>query len=280
MQLSVSMWSVQKEFFKGNIDTKGFIELAAQWDVDAVELLDCFFKSNEEVDMVIHILKEKSLRVSSYSIGNDFVVNDEKELEEQIASVKEGIDRAVKLGTNNLRVFSGSSKPDISYEKGMASILEGFRSCVPYAEKKGITMVLENHGLFAGTASKVRNIIETIGSPNLKANADTGNFLLVLENPVESVDNLKDIIGFVHFKDFKKLNEPNGNEAYTAIDGTLYQGTPIGQGDVDLKKIIEILGEAGYTGYLSIEYEGIGDPIQETAQSVDYLKNILNKSNR
>jgi len=274
------MWSIQKEFFKGNVDTKGFIELATQWNVKAVELLDCFFKSNEEVDMVIQILKEKGLSVSAYSIGNDFVVNDEKELEKQIAYVKEGIDRAVKLGTSNLRVFSGSSKPDISFEKGVANIIEGFRSCVPYAEEKGIIMVLENHGLFAGTASKVRNIIETIGSPNLKANADTGNFLLVLENPVESVDNLKDIIGFVHFKDFKKLNEPNGKEAYTAIDGTLYQGTPIGQGDVELEKIVEILGEAGYTGYLSIEYEGIGDPIKETAQSIDYLKDILNKRNR
>lgn len=280
MQLSVSMWSVQKEFFKGKIDTAGFIKLATQWKVDAVELLDCFFKSDEEVDMIVNMLKEKNLPVSAYSIGNDFVVDDKKELEAQILSVKEGIDRAVRLGTTNLRVFSGNSKHDISYEKGMENIIEGFRNCVPYAEEKGIAMVLENHGLFAGTSAKVRNIIETINSPNLKANADTGNFLLVLENPVEAVDNLKDIIGFVHFKDFKKLDEPNGKETYTAIDNTLYQGTPIGQGDVDLKKIIEILGEAGYTGYLSIEYEGIGDPIQETAQSVDYLKNILNKSNR
>jgi sugar phosphate isomerase/epimerase len=276
------MWSVQKEFFKGKIDTAKFIDLASQWGIDAVELLDCFFKSDEEVDRIIQMLRDKNLPVSAYSIGNDFVVEDENELEAQITYVKEGINRAVRLGTTNLRVFSGSSKPGISFEKGMESILKGFRSCISYAEDKGITMVLENHGLFAGTASKVRSIIETIGSPNLKSNADTGNFLLVLENPVKAVERLKDVIGFVHFKDFRKLEEPNGKEAYTAIDGTLYQGTPIGQGEVDLKKIVDILDNEGYDGYLSIEYEGIGDPIQETEQSIGYLKNILNeiKSNR
>ena len=254
------------------------MELADRWGVKAVELLDCFFKSEEEVDDIIWMLKRKNMVVSAYSISNDFVVEEEKNLEEPIACVKAGIDRAVRLGTSNLRVFSGNPKEGISFEKGMERIIKGLRSCVSYAEGKGITMVLENHGLFAGTASKVRNIIESIGSSNLRVNADTGNFLLVLENPVESIEQLKDRISFVHFKDFRSLEEPNGLESYTAIDGTLFQGTPAGKGDIDLKKIIKILCGAGYDGYLSLEYEGVGDPYEETKQSIDYLRKMLSRN--
>ena len=49
-----------------------------------------------------------------------------------------------------------------------------------------------------------KEIIETIGSHALKANTDTGNFLLVGEKPFDAVKNLVNNIGFVHFKDFKK----------------------------------------------------------------------------
>ena len=140
------------------------------------------------------------------------------------------------------------------------------------AEENGVTYALENHGMFAGKASQVKNILDSVGSPALKSTADTGNFLLVCNDPVEAVSLLIDDIAHVHFKDFKKV-ESGG---YEAQDGTHYIGTAIGDGQVDLKKIVALLREKGYDGFLSIEYEGSdADNLEAITHSIEFTNSIL-----
>ena len=275
MKVSVSMWSLQSDFYKNKIDTAGFIELSSQWGVDGVELLDFFFKNEAEVNEIIRLLEQKKLLVAAFSIENDFAVESSEELEGQIAYVKESIDMAVRLKTHTLRILSGYEKNDTSFEKGLENIITSLKACVPYAEEKGVIMVLENHGRFSGTSVKMRNIIEQVASEYLKVNVDTGNFLLQCENPVDGVYNLKEMIGFLHIKDLKKLDSPNGNEIFTSSDFQLFKGTSIGKGDVDMLQIINILRTQGYNGYLSVEYEGSGNCITETEESLTFLKALL-----
>ena len=203
MKIAVSAWSLQKLLFKDKMNIFEFLDFAFEQGVDGVELLDCFWKTPKQIQEVKKKVDGNNWDIACYSIGNDFVTLDDSELEGQIIAVKQGIDVAADLGTKLLRVFSGNSKQGISYDQGMEKILKGFKECAPYAEEKGITMVLENHGLFAGKSDQVLAILEEVGSPNLKANADTGNFLLVLEDPLEAIKNLGKQVGFVHFKDFK-----------------------------------------------------------------------------
>ncbi|WP_129724816.1 sugar phosphate isomerase/epimerase family protein [Xylanivirga thermophila] len=275
MKTAVSMWSVQRQFFKGNITIDDFLSFAFRAGVDGVELLDCFWKNPAEIDNTIDLIDKNNWTVACYSISNDFVTEDEKELDEQIAYVKEGIDTAVRLGTDTLRVFAGNKKMDISYEEGIKYILYGLRECVSYAEQRGIDMVLENHGVFAGKSNQILAIINEVGSQRLKANVDIGNFLLVAEDPMDGIKHLRSSIGYVHLKDFKRLHDEGIQEVYRSLDDHMYQAIPIGQGDVPIKKTIEFLKSNDYYGYLSIEYEGIGDPIEETKQSIDFVKSII-----
>jgi len=273
MKFGVSAWSAQKLLFSKKISLRRFIGFCEEKGVDGIELLDCFWTDEETLLEIKKYLDEIKIPVSCYSIGNDFVQKKLEDREKQVEYVKKGIDTAVMLQTENLRIFSGSSKEGIVYEQGKAWIIDSLKECASYAEEKGITMVLENHGLFAGKSIQVKEIIETVGSHALKANIDTGNFLLVGEKPFDAVKNLINHIGFVHFKDFKKVED--GKEVYTSIDGSKYQGTIIGEGEVPLKDIVDFLYDNGYTGYLSIEYEGIGDPLKETAQSIEFVKRLL-----
>jgi sugar phosphate isomerase/epimerase len=241
-----------------------FIEFCLDNKVEAVELLDCFWEDEKHSFEIKKYLDEVGMPVSAYSIANDFV-NEEEVRAAEIEKVKKGIDMALFLDTSLLRVFSGDVKEGISYDQGREWIIDCFKECAKYAEAKGVTMVLENHGRFAGKSSQVKDIIVAVNSNALKANTDTGNFLLVGENPLEAVMNLKDDIGFVHFKDFKKSDEEQG---YMADDGTWFEGTAIGDGDVPLKDIVDFLRSVGYSGYLSIEFEGGGDPIEGTLKSI------------
>jgi len=277
MKISVSMWSMQKDFYLNKINALDFINIVSNWGVDGVELLDFFIRDGNELQDVVKLLNEKSLPVSAFSIENDFAVESSDELEAQIAYVKDSIDTAVKLRTPMLRVLSGYKKSSTNYNNGIENVLKGLKSCVSYAKEKGITLVLENSGMFSGTSKKIREIINNVAAENLKVNVDTGNFLLELEDPVDGVRNLTDIISFVHFKDLKKLDKPNGKEIIASADHTLYQGIRAGMGDVDLDQIVKILKTSEYKGYLSIEYEGIDDCIIETRESTEYLRLLLNK---
>lgn len=277
MKICASIWSMQKDFYQNKIDTKGFIELAAQWGLDAVELLDYFLKNENEIEEVIELLESKHMPVASFSIENDFAVESSHELESQIKYVKESIDMAVRFKAPMLRVVTGNFKLGLSVDRAIENIISGLKMCVGYAEENGIIMVLENSGPYTGTSMKMRRIIEGVNSPYLKANTDTGNFMLQHEDPVEAVRNLADMISFTHLNDMKRLDTPNGKPVFLTYNYSLCQGTVLGEGEVDFPVILDILRDAGYDGYLSVEYEGVEDCIYDTWKSIAYVRSLLEK---
>ncbi|MBW7883213.1 MAG: sugar phosphate isomerase/epimerase [Caldilineaceae bacterium] len=265
MKLSVSMWSVVTAVRDGRIDLPGFIEFVARQQengAEGIELLDYFWR---DVDAELPAIKQQftdaGLALAAYSIGNDFFQPDRAVWQQQLDSMKRGIDVAVQLGANTLRVFSGNATPGYSLDDGLSWIIDGLAAGAEYASANGITLALENHGLMAGRSDQIRSIIETVGSPALRANLDTGNFLLVNQNPTDAVRELVDLAALVHLKDFRQARPDETEHVYTGLDGTRFAGTVTGEGEVDLPAIIAMLAVAGYDGWLSLEFEGAQDPL-------------------
>ncbi len=130
----------------------------------------------------------------------------------------------------------------------------------------------------AGRSDQVRQMIETVDSPSLRANLDTGNFLLVGQNPTDAARDLADLVALVHLKDFAVAPEGQTAHVYKGLDGVGYTGTVVSEGQVDLAEIISILGQAGYDGWLSLEYEGGLDPLTiGVPGSLAAARKLLNK---
>jgi len=265
MKLSISMWSVVAAVRQGRIDLPGFIEFAARQQENGargVELLDYFWTDRAaEMSKVKQQIVDAGLELAVYSIGNDFFQPEREAWEKQLADFKTGIEVADRLEVRTLRVFSGNAKPGYSFDDGFAWIVDGLAAGAHHAENHGVTLALENHGLMAGRSSQVRRVIEAVGSPALRANIDTGNFLLVNQNPTEAAQELAALAALVHLKDFRRARPDETAHVYKALDGAPFTGAVVGQGEVDLAAIIKILDNAGYTGWLSLEYEGGDDPL-------------------
>lgn len=282
MKLSVSAWSLQKKLFGNEISNLDFIRFCHENGVRYVELLDCFLSGQGDIKKVKELLQELNMEVSAYSISNDLVLLDSSGRKAQVEYIKKSMDTALELGTGILRVFGGYKKDGMSLNMAEDWIVEGFQEAASLAEQKGITMVLENHGLLAGKSYQVKNIIDRTCSKALKANTDVGNFMLVNENPLDAVKLLKDQIGFLHLKDLKRvalteadLAKADLEECYAAIDGSVYQGIVLGKGEVPIAAIITYLKESGYGGFLSIEYEGAGDPVKGTSECIAYARKAI-----
>ena len=265
MKLSISMWSVVSAVRQGKIDLPGFIEFSARQQengAQGVELLDYFWRDREaEIPKVLRQVADAGLELAVYSIGNDFFQPERGAWEKQLADAKIGVEVADRLGVRTLRVFSGNAKPGYAFEDGLAWIVEGLAALAAYAERYNVTLALENHGLMAGRSDQVRQVIDAVGSPALRANIDTGNFLLVGQNPTDAARDLAPLAALVHLKDFRRARPDETEHIYKALDGTPFTGAVVGQGQVDLPAIVALLDAAGYDGWLSLEYEGGDDPL-------------------
>ncbi|MCL4514954.1 MAG: sugar phosphate isomerase/epimerase [Firmicutes bacterium] len=276
MKIGVSMWSLQKKFFKGTLTVEEFIAYASSAGVEGVELLDCFWRNEaEELVKTPGLLGKYRLAPAAYAVGNDFVDPDPAKRAAQLDYVRRGVDVAKQLGAPVLRVFSGNAKEGIAFETAREWIIEGLRRSAEYAQEHRIVLALENHGLFAGRSQQVREILETVNSPYLRATIDTANFFLVGENPAEAAEALARYAAHVHLKDFYKVGPDFAKEAYKGVAGDRYTGIAAGKGEVDFPRIFRALRKAGYGGFLSIEFEGNEDPEQGVAESVAYLSRIL-----
>ncbi|MCL6457444.1 MAG: sugar phosphate isomerase/epimerase [Gorillibacterium sp.] len=276
MKTSLSIWSVHKYVYAGELTNVGFIEFAATTGASGVELLSVFWNEDGlEAKRIVDALQRTGLELACYSACNNLAVADVEARKVQVADIKNSVDRAAQLGARVVRVFSGDKDETVTYETAKAWIIAGLQEAAEYAESKGITLCLENHGLFAGRADQVLEVISTVGASRLKSTFDTGNFLLVDEEPSEAVEKLKQHIAHVHLKDFAKVDETYEGTIYTALSGQRYAGYAPGDGSVDLPYIMRQLKDNGYEGWLSVEYEGDEEQKQGSIRSIQNLQAIL-----
>lgn len=273
MKLSVSLYSCNPLISEEKRDIYGVMDFFRENGVDCVELVDGYV-TDGEIPKIKEYLDKNNMKVSSYSASNDFVIGTDEEREAQVEYLKKCCDTALYFGTNIVRVFAGNIVEGKSYEDCFECIVDSFKKCVKTAEEKGVYFCLENHGVLAGKPEQVKQIIDAVGSPNLKATADTGNFNLVGANPYEAVKLLGENVAHVHFKDMVETE----NGTWTALDGRRFLGCAIGDGVVKLDAIVKHLSECGYKGYFSIEYEAPeNECLAGVKKSIEFTRSVLSK---
>ena len=262
MKLGLSMYSCVRAVRAGRLDLMGFIDFARAQNVAGVELLDMFWDDAErEIPQAQRRIAEAGLEVAAYSISNNFIQPAAEARAQQLEDLKRGVDIAVELGTDLVRVFSGDARDGIAYDDGIGWILEGLSAGAAYARERGVTLALENHGRFAGRSDQVRDIILQVGSPALRLNLDMGNFLPVGQDPTEAARALAEWVALAHLKDMRLAGDDEAGHIFVDPQGRRLTGSVIGDGLVNLPAVLNILREAGYDGWLSLEFEGAEDPI-------------------
>jgi sugar phosphate isomerase/epimerase len=115
-----------------------------------------------------------------------------------------------------------------------------------------------------------------VNHPNYGILTDIGNFIVVDADILESVALTAPYAFHVHVKDFlyKDGSETRPSGWWTTSGGNFIRGTVAGHGVVPIQQSISILREAGYNGYVSLEFEGWEDNIQAVKAGCEYLKRL------
>ena len=279
MKISISMYSLASTLQRESWRVTEFIEYAKTISVDGVELLDIYWQNpankDEEIKEIVENLERNNLEVSAYDITNNFVHPKKIERKTEVEKVIEGIHVAKELNANTVRVFCGDIREGLIYEECFDWIIEGLKESAKIAEQEKIVLAVENHGLLAGKSLQIHEILRAVNSPYVKSTFDTGNFLLVHEEPTKAFDRLKQEIAHVHFKDFREKHTHESVKGFRSTEGKELIGVIPGDGKVDLAYIVEGLKKYGYQDWLSIEYEGFEDAKMANEEAVRRLRKLL-----
>ena len=243
---------------------------AAEIGFDGVEILHR--QMENETPAYVNGLKRAAFRhgldLVMLSIHQDFVSPEAAERKKDVEHTKRCIDIAAQLGIPAIRLNSGrwgtirsfddlmkvkGDEPPISGytdEDALKWCIESIEACLPHAEKTGVILALENHwGLTTKTESLLK-IYNSIRSPWLGINLDTGNFP---GEPYPEIEKLAPHAVIVQAKTYY-----GGGEWYTL--------------DLDYQRIAGILRRANFQGYVSLEMEGKEAPQTAVRKSYEVLR--------
>jgi sugar phosphate isomerase/epimerase len=221
--------------------------------------------------------------IVNYTIGADFLKGSNGDLQAEIDKVKAEVDIAEILGVPGMRHDASSGWPDDrvgpkSFEAALPRLAEGCRSVTEYAAEKGIKTMVENHGRFCQESMRVEQLVTAVDHPNFGVLIDMGNFVCADDDPATAVGRLMPYAFHCHAKDFHIKSGAGvapGKGWFESRAGNYLRGAIIGHGNVDVLHCLKIMNRDGFSGVLSIEYEGIEDVLTGIQMGHDNLRRMV-----
>ncbi|MDO3410973.1 sugar phosphate isomerase/epimerase family protein [Saccharibacillus sp. CPCC 101409] len=286
MKLGISSYSLYQAMHQGRMNIEEALDWAAELGADHIEIVPGLgFGFDEDPGLEERLARraqERSLILSNYAIGANFITDSEEAYEAEIARVISEVDRAARLGIKLMR-HDVASRPDTSihrFNEDLDKIAAACRRIADHAAGRGITTSVENHGYYVQASDRVQTLVRAVDRPNFRTTLDVGNFVCVDENPATAVANNLPIASMVHIKDFyiRPARRNPGEGWFRSAGGSYLRGAIAGQGDLDLYEIVGLVKSSGYDGFLSIEYEGMEDCLQGTRIAFDNVRRIWDEA--
>lgn len=129
----------------------------------------------------------------------------------------------------------------------------------------------------------LKTFLDSLGSHGVAVNLDPANLAMVVgDDPVQAVHNLKDYIVHTHAKDGVMLERSNPEYVYGVLQKpedvagiTYFREVPLGTGSVPFPAYLKALEEVGYRGFLTIEREVGDNPAGDILLAKNYLESII-----
>lgn len=226
-----------------------FLIRAKELEVDGVSLESCFLPPNADKAW----FKDLKAQLDEYNFDRVYAWGHPDGLErgqnfaeydEMIASFP----NAKEIGADVMRVVGSSlmfrHEPHGPQIKALA---EMFKKAVVVAKDYDVKMAVENHIDF--TSDEILQLLEMVDSEYFGLNFDTGNFLRLLDDPIEGMEKLAPYVLATHVKDLM----PDKNARPT--DWFFFAGVPVGMGLIDNQTLAELLYKANFEGFLAVEID-------------------------
>ncbi len=217
----------------------------------------------------------KGLGISAYTVGADFLAPG------TVEHLKRELDVAFALGAPLMRHDIAYACPEgRTYFDLIPEFAEKVTEVTEYAKTLGVRTCTENHGYFSQDSDRMTALVKAVNNPNFGLLVDFGNFMCADQVSVKAVKETAPYAIHVHAKDFhyvpkeESVNPPAGY--FNTRGGNHISGCALGDGVVNVRECVNIMKKAGYSGFITLEYEGpFGDPVEEIRRGLAFLKSCI-----
>ena len=248
--ISLAQWSLHRKLKSGKMDNLDFAKVAKEeFGIHAIEYVNQFFKEKAKDEAYLGDMKQRAadLGVASVLImvdGEGQLGNpDENERKKAVENHHKWVDAAKFLGCHSIRVNASSGG---SYEEQVGRAADGLAKLSEFAAKSDINVIVENHGGLSSNGQWLAQVIRKVDMDNCGTLPDFGNFTISRGGNGSKAVEYDRYLGMASLMPFAKAVSAKSHDFDAAGNET----------KTDYEKMLTIMLDAGYTGYVGVEYEG------------------------
>jgi len=260
-KLSLAQWSIHKMIWDG-MDPYDFAAKAKGWGFEGLEYVNQLYqKKLEESDSlnvgIQKVVAELNQRKDDHGMKNlimmvdlppnegDMAVLDKTMRNKAIKMHYPWVDATAGLGCHSMRVNMFGEFEAQDWKK--ASV-EALGKLGEYAATQNVNILIENHGWLTSNAALLMEVINEVNLENVGTLPDFGNFCTKRKGMERWGECMEE---YDKYKGIKELMP-----AAKAVSAKSYDFDKKGKTTIDYVRMLEIVKDAGYTGYIGVEYEG------------------------
>ena len=271
--ISLAQWSLHRAFQKGLLKAEEFASIAKEnFQIEAVEYVNAFYTAQAKDEKFWQSMKMRaedngvnSLLIMVDNEG-DLGHTDDNQRNKAVENHYKWVEAAKLMDCHSIRV-NAFGKADM--DTLSQTLADGLGRLAEYGANSEIHILIENHGLHTSDASFITNIIKSVNNPYLGTLPDFGNWCLNREWGSTKGGQCSD--SYDHYKGVTEML-PYAQ----GVSAKSYEFNEEGQETtIDYLKMLKIVKEAGFKGYIGIEYEG--SKLSES-DGVKATKSLIEKS--
>jgi L-ribulose-5-phosphate 3-epimerase len=243
-KISLAEWSFHRALKAGSMDNLDFPKVAKKdFDIDCVEYVNVFFMDKAKDQKYLKELKE---RCDDLGVKSGLIMCDHEgdlgdpidaKRTEAVENHYKWVDAAKFLGCHSIRVNARSAgNPKEQHNHAV----DGLRRLSEFGAKQGMNVIVENHGGISSNGKWLAGVIKDVGLKNCGTLPDFGNFKISTTQTYDCYQGVAEMMPYA-----------KGVSAKT--HGFNAQGE---EAEIDYLKMMKIVMDAGYHGYVGIEFEG------------------------
>lgn len=243
-KISLAQWSLHKALFAKEIDPLDFARVSKeQCGIDAIEYVNQFYKDKAKDESY---LAELNKRANDLGVTQNLIMcdgegslgdADDKKRQQAVENHYKWVEAAKTLNCKSIRVNAASSG---SYEEQMKRAADGLRKLTEFGAKHDINVIVENHGGLSSNGEWLAGVMKLVDHPRCGTLPDFGNFKISKDQMYDRYKGVAELMPFAKAVSAKSYDfDAEGNET-----------------TIDYPRMMKIVADAGYHGYVGIEYEG------------------------
>ena len=272
-KLSLAQWSLHRYVKEEKKSPFHFASQAKEMGFEGLEYVSQLYTDEIEelgFDVVIDSLNNISKKESMQNIlimvddEGDLADPDENKRNQAVENHKKWVDAAAKLGCHSIRVNTfGTNDPEI----WKTTVVDGLKKLSEYAATKNINILCENHGWLSSNPDALMAAIKEVNMKNCGTLPDFGNWCVKRSDIKEKWGDCAEV--YPDKYQGTKMMMP----VAMAVSAKSYNFDENGnETTIDFVKMLQIVKDAGYTGFVGVEYEG--DVLDEKA-GIEATKDLL-----